>query len=130
MRNTQQGQLLADGGCFSCLNMFKLFWHRPLKTTSFWNPRRSPSKELQCAEIYGHVYWEPWCDCVDAATGQANNITTAQTRGGQADGSCLDLGWGQVFGKEAAGNFRIYLFMRKASYQDCRQKPSNPSNKK
>lgn len=41
--------------------------------------------EMQCAEIYGHVYWEPWCDCVDAATGRANNITTAEPRTGVAN---------------------------------------------
>eukprot|EP00913_Durusdinium_trenchii_P009138 g8588.t1 len=40
---------------------------------------------MQCAEIYGHVYWEPWCDCVDAATGQANNITQAEPRTGVAN---------------------------------------------
>eukprot|EP00438_Fugacium_kawagutii_P027125 Skav225188 [mRNA] locus=scaffold3065:46445:51377:+ [translate_table: standard] len=36
--------------------------------------------DMQCAEIYGHVYWIQACDCVDAATGLANNITVAEPR--------------------------------------------------
>lgn len=43
------------------------------------------AKDMQCAEIYGHVYWIQACDCVDAATGQANNITVAAPRTGAAN---------------------------------------------
>ena len=46
----------------------------------FFNP-----KDMQCAEIYGHVDWIQGCDCVDEATGLRDNITVAAPRSGVAN---------------------------------------------
>ena len=49
------------------------------------------SKNMQCAEIYGHVEWLQGCDCVDAITGARDNVTVAAPRtGGEGQrGSCM-----------------------------------------
>ena len=44
-----------------------------------------PGKDMQCAEIYGHVEWIQACDCVDEATGLRDNVTVASPRVGSAN---------------------------------------------
>ncbi|CAE7279316.1 unnamed protein product [Symbiodinium pilosum] len=46
---------------------------------------KSVLRNMQCAEIYGHVDWLQVCDCVDEATGLRDNITVAAPRLGTAN---------------------------------------------
>lgn len=47
------------------------------------------AKNMQCAEIYGHVEWLQGCECVDAATGLRDNVTVAVPRTGVGRVSCM-----------------------------------------